>query len=269
MCFTYNAEPPALPVALADHAASGASAVRGEEMVLTSVDGTQFAAFAGHVDALTPSKSAVVILPDVRGLFSFYRELALRFAQAGIEAVAIDYFGRTAGLTPRDESFDFWPHVEKTTPQGVSNDVASAVAYLRNQVTTNPQAIFTAGFCFGGRNSFLQAANHLGLSGVIGFYGGLGSGRFPGPTPAELASQYECPVLGLFGGADAGIPQEQIDAFNEALTKAQVPHEIVVFPGAPHSFFDRKQEEFAKESAESWRLMLDFIAKYTPNTPKQ
>jgi carboxymethylenebutenolidase len=232
--------------------------------VLTSVDGTPFAAFAAHVDALTPPTAAVVILPDVRGLFQFYRELALRFAEVGIEAVAIDYFGRTAGLTPRDESFDFWPHVQQTTPQGVSNDVASAVAYLRSQVTGNPQAIFTVGFCFGGRNSFLQAANHLGLAGVVGFYGGLGSGRFPGPTPAELASQYECPVLGLFGGADEGIPQAQIDAFDQALNQAHVAHEIVVFPGAPHSFFDRKQAEFAKESAEAWRMMLAFIAKYTP-----
>ncbi|HEX6817414.1 MAG TPA: dienelactone hydrolase family protein [Ktedonobacterales bacterium] len=260
MCFTYDAEPPELPVA----AAGAGSGVRGEEMVLTSVDGTPFAAFAGHVDALTPPKSAVVILPDVRGLFSFYRELALRFAQAGIEAVAIDYFGRTAGLTPRDETFDYMPHVMQTTPQTVSNDVASAVAYLRNQISSNPKAIFTVGFCFGGRNSFLQAANHLGLAGVVGFYGSLGPGRFPGPTPADLASQFECPVLGLFGGADQGIPQEQIDTFNQALTAAHVAHEIVVFPGAPHSFFDRKQDEFAKESTQSWQLMLDFIAKYTP-----
>jgi carboxymethylenebutenolidase len=252
MCFTFDAEPPVPP--------TGGSKVRGEEMVLTSVDGTQFAAFAAHVESVTPAPSAVVILPDVRGLFRFYKDLAMRFAEAGIEAVAIDYFGRTAGLTDRDESFDFWPHVMQTTPQTVSNDVASAVAYLRNQIGTQPQAIFTVGFCFGGRNSFMQATNHLGLAGVIGFYGGLGSGRFPGPTPAELASQYECPVLGLFGGADEGIPQAQIDEFDQALGKAHVAHQIVVFPGAPHSFFDRKQEEFAKESAEAWRLMLQFIA---------
>jgi carboxymethylenebutenolidase len=156
MCFTFDAEPPVPP--------SGASQVRGEELTLTSVDGATFAAFAAHVDALTPPASAVVILPDVRGLFHFYRELALRFAEAGIEAIAIDYFGRTAGLTPRDETFDHWPHVMQTTPQTVANDVATAVAYLRSQVSGATQAIFTVGFCFGGRNSFLQAANHLGLA---------------------------------------------------------------------------------------------------------
>jgi carboxymethylenebutenolidase len=256
MCFTFDAEPPVPP--------SGGSTVRGEELTLTSVDGASFAAFAAHVDALTPPASAVVILPDVRGLFHFYRDLALRFAEVGIEAVAIDYFGRTAGLTLRDETFDYWPHVTQTTPQTVANDVASAVAYLRSQVTANPRAIFTVGFCFGGRNSFLQAANHLGLAGVIGFYGGLSAGRYPGPTPIEQASRYECPALGLFGGADEGIPQAQIDEFDQALSKAHVERQIVVFPGAPHSFFDRKQEEFAKESTEAWRLTLDFIAAHTP-----
>jgi carboxymethylenebutenolidase len=152
----------------------------------------------------------------------------------------------------------------QTAPQTVAHDVASAVAYLRNQVGNNPQAIFTMGFCFGGRNSFMQAANHLGLSGVIGFYGALGAGRMPGPRPADLASQYECPVLGLFGGADEGIPQTQIDEFDQALSKAGVEHRMVAFPGAPHSFFDRKQEQFAKESAEAWRLTLQFIADHTP-----
>jgi carboxymethylenebutenolidase len=257
VCFTFDAEPPVPP--------TGGSKVRGQELVLTSVDGAKFAAFAAHVDSVTPPASAIVILPDVRGLFRFYQDLAMRFAEAGIEAVAIDYFGRTAGLTPRDETFDFMPHVMQTTPQTVAHDVASAVAYLRNQVGSNPQAIFTIGFCFGGRNSFMQAANHLGLAGVIGFYGSLGAGRIPGPTPADRASQYECPVLGLFGGADEGIPQAQIDEFDQALARSNVEHQIVVFPGAPHSFFDRKQEQFAKESAEAWRLSLQFIADHTPS----
>jgi carboxymethylenebutenolidase len=258
MCYALDAQPPAPPVP-----PTGGSKVRGEELVLNSVDGTPFAAFAGHVESVMPSPAGIVILPDVRGLFRFYRDLALRFAEAGVEAVAIDYFGRTAGLTPRDENFDFWPHVMQTKPETVAADVATAVAYLRSTVGGSPRSIFTVGFCFGGRNSFLQAAQHLGLAGVIGFYGQLGQGRVPGPTPAEQASQFECPVLGFFGGADEGITKDQIEQFNAALAKAGVEHRLVVYPGAPHSFFDRKQEEFANESADSWRLMLEFIRAHT------
>jgi carboxymethylenebutenolidase len=240
--------------------------VRGEELVLKSVDGTPFAAFAGHVETVAPAPAGIVILPDVRGLFRFYRDLAQRFAEAGIEAVAIDYFGRTAGLTPRDDQFDFWPHVQQTTAANVAADVASAVAYLRDAVGGGTRAIYTVGFCFGGRYSYVQAANKMGLAGVIGFYGAVGAYPARGPSPTELAPQFACPVLGFFGGADEGISQESIKQFDEALSQAHVEHNLVVYPGAPHSFFDRKQEEFAHESADAWHLMLEFIAAHTPKT---
>jgi carboxymethylenebutenolidase len=259
MCFSLDAEPPVPPI-------SG-GAVRGEELVLTSLDGTRFAAYAGHVQTeTTPPRSGIVILPDVRGLFRFYRDLALPFAGAGVEAVAIDYFGRTAGLTPRDDDFDFWPHVHQTRPENVAADVASAVAYLRKAPGSAHQAIFTVGFCFGGGNSFMQAANRLGLAGVIGLYGSPRARQEGQQGPIDRIKDFECPVLGLFGGADQGIPVESVQAFDTALGQAGIQHEIVIYPGAPHSFFDRKQEEFAKESEDAWRRMLDFIAKNTPGT---
>jgi carboxymethylenebutenolidase len=70
-----------------------------------------------------------------------------------------------------------------------------------------------------------------------------------------------CPLLGLFGGADGNIPQEQVDAFDRALTDAGVEHEIHVYPGAPHSFFDRRQEDYAEASADAWERILGFLGK--------
>src|SRR5438045_525246 len=139
MCFGLDAEPP-VP-------SSSASATQGEDVVLSAADGTRFAAYIAH--ASNPQEAGVVILPDVRGLFHFYKELALRFAEAGIEAVAIDYFGRTAGLTSRDEQFEFMPHVMQTRPETLRADIAAAVNYLR-ELTDAPRSIFTVGFCFGG-----------------------------------------------------------------------------------------------------------------------
>lgn len=256
MCFNLDAAPPLPPI-------SG-GAVRGEELVLTSLDGTRFSAFAGHAESLTTPGAGIVVLPDVRGLFSFYRDLALRFASAGIAAVAIDYFGRTAGLTPRDDDFEFMPHVMQTQAETVSQDVASAVAYLRNLSGGGPRAIFTVGFCFGGGNSFLQAANHFRLAGVIGFYGSPRARREGALGPIDRVGEFECPVLGLFGGADQGIPVESVREFDAALAGAGIEHEMVVYPDAPHSFFDRKQEEYAKESADAWKRMLAFIGAHTP-----
>src|SRR5919106_234876 len=105
MCFEPDSRPP-IPVV------SGA-AISHDELELTSRDGNRFAAFAAHPDE--PSRTGVVVLPDVRGLYRFYEELALRFAERGITAVAIDYFGRTAGVAKRGEEFEYMPHVEQTT----------------------------------------------------------------------------------------------------------------------------------------------------------
>jgi carboxymethylenebutenolidase len=108
MCFDHDALPPVPPIE--------GGAVSHEDLVLEAADGNRFSAFAAHPDE--PSGKGVVILPDVRGLYRFYEELALRFAERGIEALAIDYFGRTAGVDKRGEDFEYQDHVAQTTPEG-------------------------------------------------------------------------------------------------------------------------------------------------------
>jgi carboxymethylenebutenolidase len=250
VCFDRDSLPP-IPVI------AGAS-VSHDQLVLEARDGNRLAAFAATPDE--PSPTGVVILPDIRGLYRFYEELALRFAERGHAAIAIDYFGRTAGVSKRDDEFVYRPHVEQTTPAGVQADTAAGVAWLREGGCTS---IFTVGFCFGGRHSWLAAAGGHSLAGAIGFYGrpGLGADGSPGPT--QRASELGAPILGLMGGADAGIPVDQVRAFEQALEEAAVEHEIVIYDDAPHSFFDRKQEEFADASADAWDRVLAFIERHS------
>jgi carboxymethylenebutenolidase len=239
MCFDTDSLPP-IPVI------SGAS-ISHDELVLGAEDGNRFAAFAATPDE--PSTTGVVILPDVRGLYRFYEELALRFAERGFSAIAFDYFGRTAGVEKRGDDFEYMPHVHQTTPEGVQADVAACVAWLREHGCTS---IFTVGFCFGGRNSWLAAAWGHGLKGAVGFYG----------NPAAVmdhVDRIDAPILALQAGDDANITAEMNAAFDEALT---VEHEVVIYDGAPHSFFDRKQEEFADASSDAWRRTLEFIAQH-------
>lgn len=249
MCHAFNAVPPIAPLA--------GAAVDSEDLTLTSADGTKFAAFLAR--APQSGGAGIVVLPDVRGLFRFYEELALRFGEAGVSAVAIDYFGRTAGVAKRDEAFPFIEHVMQTKAASIVADVAAAVAYLRSPAGGGCASIFTVGFCFGGSNSWLQAAGGHDLAGVIGFYGRPGAGRDGSPGPAQHAAEFRCPVLALMGGADQGIPADQISEFEAALTAAAVEHEIVVYPGAPHSFFDRSFEQHADAAADAWQRVLDFI----------
>src|SRR6186713_2817137 len=121
MCFDLDSSPP-IPLM--------GGAVDHRDLELDAADGNRLAAFAALPEE--PTDVGVVIIPDVRGLYRFYEELALRFAERGIAAVAVDFFGRTAGAAKRDDDFEYMEHVEQTTPAGVQADVGAAVEHLRS-----------------------------------------------------------------------------------------------------------------------------------------
>ena len=248
MCFDLDSEPPVRRIA--------GAAVSHDELVLEAADGNRFAAFRATPE--TVGKTGVVILPDVRGLYRFYEELALRFAERGHAAVAFDYFGRTAGAEKRDDGFDYMPHVQQTTPGGIQEDVGACVADLRGLGTTS---VFTVGFCFGGRNSWLAAASGHGLSGAIGFYG-MPAERNGVPGPTQRAAEMTCPILALQAGADQHITADHNAEFERALRDAGVEHELVTYDGAPHSFFDRKQEAFQAASDDAWARVMAFLDRH-------
>jgi len=248
MCFDTDSAPP-IPVI-------AGAAVSHEHLELTAADGNRFSAFLALPDQ--PVEAGVVIYPDVRGLYRFYEELALRFAERGQAAIAIDYFGRSAGTGTRDDDFEYMPHVEQTTDANVQADAEAAIERLRE---AGAPTVFAVGFCFGGRAAWIAAAYGLGLSGAVGFYGSPTRER-GGPSPVAVAAQMTCPVLALQAGDDGHITAEDNAAFDAALTAAGVEHEVVVYDGAPHSFFDRKQEEFADASDDAWRRTQEFIAQH-------
>jgi len=198
----------------------------------------------------------MVVMPDVRGLHHFYKELAQRFAEAGIDAVAIDYFGRTAGIGDRDEGFEYMPHVEQTTQENIAADVAAAIAYLKSKDGGAVNSVFTIGFCFGGSNSWNQSALQPELNGAIGFYGR--------PQRSEpFIAKMKAPLVLLVAGADAATPKEAFHAFDKELTDARVPHEMQIYEGAPHSFFDRTYDQWKDACDDAWRRMLAFVKKYS------
>ena len=246
MCYSDAARPPLPPI-------GGAAADQGE-MTLHAADSNRFMAYFAR--AAKPTGAGMVVMPDVRGLHHFYKELAQRFAEAGIDAVAIDYFGRTAGLGDRSDSFEYMPHVEKTTPEGIAADTAAAMAYLKSKDGGAVKAVFTVGFCFGGSNSWNQSALNPGLNGCIGFYG-----RPPRSLP--FIDKMKAPLLLLIAGADAATPREQFIEFDRKLSEVGVPHEMHIYEGAPHSFFDRTYEQWKEACDDAWRRMLAFVKKHS------
>ncbi len=256
MCFDPHDRPPIPPMAGAAH--------DHRTFELASTDGTGVRAFEARA-AAEPTAAAVLILPDARGLHPYYEELALRFAESGVDALAIDYFARTAGTGPRPDDFPYIEHLSQARWSHLSADITAAATRLDEAAPG--RALFSMGFCYGGRLAFLTATwNRPRFAGSIGFYGvPVGSHRFgDSPAPAAVAGEMHGAILGLFGGADPSIPAASIEQFDAALSVAGVPHDLRTYPGAPHSFFDRKATEFASESADAWARVQSFIAERTP-----
>lgn len=245
MCHDHDSRPPAPP-------RTGDVAEKGV-LTLTSADGTEFS--AAYAAPAGPATAGVVILPDIRGLHPYYVALAERFAEAGLPAVAVDYFGRTAGLAgadggtgTREADFDWQEHIPKTTPEGIDADLTAAAAYLRGR--TRPDLpVVTVGFCFGGSHSWRQSGGGLDIAACIGFYGRPS-------VVGDAAGRAHRPTLMLIAGADQVTPVEEQSALAETMRAAGADVEMAVYDGAPHSFFDRAFGEWEPACADAWRRIL-------------
>ncbi|MPQ97006.1 dienelactone hydrolase family protein [Modestobacter sp. I12A-02628] len=241
MCHDHDSRPPAPP-------RTGDVAERGT-LTLTAADGTAFsAAFAAPV--ATP-RVGVVVLPDIRGLHPYYVALAERFAETGAVAVALDWFGRTAGPAEggtRGEDFDWGTHVPQTTPEGIDADITAGIAYLRSR-TSPDLPVVTVGFCFGGSHSWRQSGGDLDLAGCAGFYGRPS-------MVGEAAERASRPTVMLIAGSDQATPVEDQLALAETMRAAGAEVDATVYDGAPHSFFDRAFGEWAEACDDAWQHVL-------------
>ena len=241
MCHDHDSRPPAPP-------RSGEVAERAS-LTLTSADGTQFAA-AYAAPSGTPG-AGVVVLPDIRGLHPYYVSLTERFAEAGVPAVAIDWFGRTAGLPEggtRGEDFGWQKHIPQTTAAGIDADIVSAMSELRARHGADLPVV-TVGFCFGGSHSWRQSGGDLGLAGCAGFYGRPS-------MVGDAADRAHLPTVMLIAGADSATPVEDQLALAETMRRAGAEVDAPVYEGAPHSFFDRAHGDWSDACRDAWEHVL-------------
>jgi carboxymethylenebutenolidase len=241
VCHDHDSRPHAPPRA-------GAVAVRAS-LTLTSADGTVFSAACAL--PAEPPRTGVVILPDVRGLHPYYVALAERFAEAGTAAVAIDWFGRTAGLCDggtRGPDFDWQTHLPHTTPEGIDADITAAIAAVREHTAT-ALPVVTVGFCFGGSHSWRQSGGTLDLAGCAGFYG-------KPSVVGDAVERAHLPTVMLIAGADQATPVAEQLRLAETMRTAGAEVDATVYAGAPHSFFDRAFGEWEEACRDAWLHVL-------------
>lgn len=246
MCFETTARPPQPP---------RTGSLAGSERLTLRSD-VDFAATFARTSA--PNAPGVVILPDIRGLHPYYEALAEAFAEAGVHALAIDLYARTAGAGHRGDEFEWQPHRAATRDETVALDVRAAIDELGRRGASR---VYVLGFCFGGRAAYMQGSQP-GIAGVVGFYGGptrAGEGGGSSPVAEARAGRLTAPVLAIYGGADENITVEHAEEFASALKQAGVLEETVVYDGAPHSFFDRKMDEHEQACADAWHRVLRFM----------
>ncbi|GIH03868.1 carboxymethylenebutenolidase [Rhizocola hellebori] len=234
------------------HAAGDADPI----IELTSADGAGFGAYLAR--AAEPSGVRLVLLPDVGGMRSPFRDLARRFARTGADVLVIDYYGRTLGTAARGEEYDARVS-ESFDRELVLADLTAAIAHLRG---LGDGPIYAAGFCIGGSNALYAGTADLGLAGVIGICPYVGQMGVSAPLPEDFGSAIRVPVLGLFGGADTEVPSSVHENLARDLATANLPHDIVVYPGQPHGFIEWDhfgREGHAEAAADAWERIAAFL----------
>lgn len=201
---------------------------------------------------------AVLIIHDIWGYTDFYKDLARRIAAQGYAGVLIDLFARQGDLPPELQTPERNPptadalalareRAAKLSEERMLKDIQLAVDDLHQKAAPG---VVCWGFCWGGAVAYVAGARVRGLAGVIAYYG-FPKLHPPRTSPMDVVDQIQVPMLGIFGGADPGIPMEQIAEFEDRLQKAGKEAEIVIYEGMPHGFlrYNPREHEMAIEDA--------------------
>jgi carboxymethylenebutenolidase len=211
-----------------------------------------------------PRRPVVLVVQEVFGLHEYIRDVVRRLAKLGYYAIAPSLFhrqGDATGLT----SFDAIRALTSKVPDAqVLADLDSCVTFAESE-GADADKLGITGFCWGGRVVWLYAAHQPRLKAAVAWYGRLQGDKTANQPrhPLDVAGELKAPVLGLYGGADAGIPLESIKAFEARLQAAGSPSQIHVFPEAPHAFHSDYRPSYRQAAAEDgWKRMQEWFEKY-------
>jgi carboxymethylenebutenolidase len=210
--------------------------------------------------------TAIVVVHEIFGVHEYIRDVCRRLAVAGYFAVAPDLYARQGDVTKMADREEIIALVGRVSDAQVFADLGATLAWAASTGRARPERPGITGFCWGGRIVWLWAARKPALGAGVAWYGRLQSAptELQPRSPIDVAPTLRVPVLGLYGGKDAGIPLASIEQMQAALRAGTGGSEIVVYPEAQHGFHaDYRPTYDAAAAADGWKRMLDWFARFT------
>ncbi len=256
--------------------AAAALPLSAQTMITTSADGL----VAGEVKVPTkdgdmvayramPATGSgfpvVLVVQEIFGVHEHIKDVCRRFAKLGYFAIAGEMFARQGDVSKMTEIPKIVSEVVSKVPDAqVLADLDACVAYAKASGKANADKLAVTGFCWGGRITWLYAAHNQNVKAGGAWYGRLVGAASPmNPAhPIDLVDKINAPVLGLYGGADQGIPNETVEKMREALKAKGKKSEITLYPDTPHAFHADYRPSFRKEQAEdAWKKLTEWFKK--------
>jgi carboxymethylenebutenolidase len=250
-----------LPVS-ADTITTDTSGLEAGEIKIKTKDGEIPGYFAAPKDG--KNLPVVLVVQEIFGVHEHIKDICRRFGKKGFLAVAPDLYVRQGDVSNLKEFPEILKIVSKVPDEQVMSDLDAAVAWAKESGKADAAKLAVTGFCWGGRITWLYSAHNPAVKAGVAWYG-----RLLGPTdplhpknPIDLVKDLKAPVLGLYGGADNGIPNDTVEKMKAALKEADKPGDIVLYPDTPHGFHADYRPTYRKEHAEDgWKRLLDWFAK--------
>lgn len=212
----------------------------------------------------------VLVVQEIFGVHEHIKDLCRRLAKLGYLAVSPELYARQGDVSKLNDIREIFSKVVSKVPDAqVMSDLDATVDWAEKSKKGDVKRLGITGFCWGGRIVWLYAAHQPKLKAGVAWYGRLTGDKdeLRPKHPIDLAASLKCPVLGLYGGADTGIPQETVEAMRAALKEAKQRSEIVVYPDAPHAFLADYRPSYRQQPAEDgWKRMLKWFQEHGVKT---
>jgi carboxymethylenebutenolidase len=207
----------------------------------------------------------VIVVQEIFGVHEHIKDICRRFAKLGYLAIAPELYARQGDVSNMENIAEIIAKVVSKVPDAqVMSDIDASVAWAKKSGKGNTAKLGITGFCWGGRITWLYSAHNPDVKAGVAWYGRLitNTDELHPKNPIDLVDALKAPVLGLYGGADQGIPVESVEKMQKALKDAGKPSEIVLYPDTPHGFYADYRPTYRQDKADDgWKRLLEWFKK--------